>query len=81
MIYGSLILCHICSGSSVSNVIYDAVLFDYKEVVLCLSCHCREPGLVDSVLTWHAGSQEFDSYWGHMSERFFHPIDQDIRTQ
>ena len=30
-----------------------------------------EPGLVDRVLTLHAGSRGFDSHRGHMSERFF----------
>ena len=30
-----------------------------------------EPGLVDRVLTLHAGSWGFDSHRGHMSERFF----------
>ena len=33
--------------------------------------HCGEPGLVDRVLSLHAGSRGFDSHWGHMSERFF----------
>ena len=30
-----------------------------------------EPGLVDRVLALHAGSREFDSHRGHMSEQFF----------
>ena len=45
-----------------------------------------EPGLVDRVLTLHAGSREFDSHRGHMSERFFrsnrpgypHPVSSEL---
>ena len=46
----------------------------------------REPGLVDRVLALHAGSRGFDSYRGHMSERFFrsnrpgypHPVSSEL---
>ena len=47
-----------------------------------------EPGLVDRVLALHAGSQGFDSHWGHMSERFFrsnrpgypHPVSSELEN-
>ena len=47
-----------------------------------------EPGLVDSVLTLHAGSRGFDSHQGHMSERFFrsnrpgypHPVSSELEN-
>ena len=45
-----------------------------------------EPGLVDRVLALHAGSREFNSHRGHMSERFFrsnrpgypHPVSSEL---
>ena len=47
-----------------------------------------EPGLVDRVLTLHAGSRGFDSHSGHMSERFFrsnrpgypHPVSSELEN-
>ena len=47
-----------------------------------------EPGLVDRVLALHAGSREFDSHRGHMSERFFrsnrpgypHPVSSELEN-
>ena len=34
---------------------------------------CGEPGLVDRVLAFYAGTRRFDSHRGHMSERFCRP--------
>ena len=53
-----------------------------------LSLQCGEPGLVDKVLALHAGSREFDSRRGHMSERFFrsnrpgypHPVSSELEN-
>ena len=47
-----------------------------------------EPGLLDRVLALHAGSRGFDSYRGHMSERFFrsnrpgypHPVSSELEN-
>ena len=47
-----------------------------------------EPGLVDKVLAFHAGSRGFDSHRGHMSERFFrsnrpgypHPVSSELEN-
>ena len=49
---------------------------------------CGEPSLVDRVLALHAGSREFDSHRGHMSERFFrssrpgypHPVSSELEN-
>ena len=48
--------------------------------------YSEEPGLVDKVLAFHAGSRGFDSHRGHMSERFFrsnrpgypHPVSSEL---
>ena len=47
-----------------------------------------EPGLVDKVLSLHAGSRGFDSHRGHMPERFFrsnrpgypHPVSSELEN-
>ena len=47
-----------------------------------------EPGLVDRVLTLHAGSRELDSHRWHMSEQFFrsnrpgypHPVSSELEN-
>ena len=53
-----------------------------------LNMRSGEPGLVDRVLALHAGSREFDSHRGHMSERFFqsnrlgypHPVSSELEN-
>ena len=58
----------------------------YKYQVTAQSDVSGEPGLVDRVLALQAGSRGFDSYRGHMPERFFrsnrpgypHPVSSEL---
>ena len=70
-------------ATTVPNILYQKLaLYAYSisnSIILALyiiaydtACDtCGELGLVDRVLSLHAGSRGFDSHWGHMSERFF----------
>ena len=59
-----------------------------KGGLIILVSFCGEPGLVDQVLALHAGSREFHSHSGHMSERFFrsnrpgypHPVNSELEN-
>ena len=49
--------------------------------LISVSALGEAPGLVDRVFAVHTGSRGFDSHRREMSDRFFDPIDQNIRTQ
>ena len=70
-----------------SNVNKTSDTYKFQHI-LSICYTSGEPGLVDRVLTLHAGSRGFDSHRGHMSERCFrsnrprypHPVSSELEN-